>query len=771
MTPSEETTPLDLILDKWEEAFEEGNDIPPELLCNSYPELLETLREKINALKNAAFMDQKTGVVTVKREEDEDDADDPLISTVLDDKYRIDATIGKGGYGKVYRAFDLELERNVAIKISRHSKKKEGHRGADLLAEARKVAKLEHGGIVTVHDVGETEDGRPFIVSDLIKGGSLADVIENRRLDPNESARLVAKIADALHYAHQSGLIHRDIKPDNILLDHDSNPLITDFGIAQEQDECGRTASPIGTVPYMAPEQFSDDVPMDHRADIYSLGVVLYVLLAGKLPFNHPDYFRTIKQIQEQDPEPVYKHNSKVSDQLEAICLKCLAKNPEDRFASAAELQRAILQTTKEPRRYGTKVTVLAVLCLAVVVSYFTFQSIFSKSPSNNLGQVASEGNGTISTAGELTSYLGTKVFLSDWTTIIVVDPMAETIEYSFDNKQWELATDFSIGGVLASGTVENELIHDMSQTIYVRYTNIQGTLSPVYPVPVISVKRGSEATEKTLADMNQRVRDSMKDEKDDTNPNDLLNEATDEISAMDEANKMYAETMEELWAPEREREYAASLVGVTLYFNGHSDLSTGVNRSLPSTFEAWLQPSHVEKPNLRLPEREMDNVIHGEPSFEDTVGLLCGSTLSDEHHKTLSKLSLQVPSDQWSHVTTVYTGNETRFYLNGKLVATDPNPNDHSYSTVYIGRASVTSHIELNVPEHYGGQIRCMRISEGERYKDDFTPDKTFTPDNADAPYPAICIYDGTKIYTDENDRGRVTDLSGNDNDAMWRH
>lgn len=333
------------LLLQWEARWEHGEDVTAAQLCADQPELLEPLQRRIDRLKKMAWMT-----------EEEDDVEpmsatpDPLLGTTLSGRYRIEATVGEGGFGRVYRAFDLELQRPVAVKVARPERIAQTG-GGSLLEEARRAAKLRHPGIVAVHDVGQ-DNGAVFIVSDFIEGSDLAELISTNRPSPREAARLVADIADALHFAHEQGFIHRDIKPANILIDRQGRPLLADFGLAADTRQMARgIGATSGTLPYMAPEQVAGEVQLlGPRTDLYALGVVLYELLTGRLPFQG----RTPTALREQalfrQPVPPRSLNSAVLEEVEAVCLRCLAKHPADRFPSAAALAVALRSPTMKRR-------------------------------------------------------------------------------------------------------------------------------------------------------------------------------------------------------------------------------------------------------------------------------------------------------------------------------------------------------------------------------------------------------------------------------------
>lgn len=336
----------DLLL-QWEEAQERGEDLAAETLCADFPELTEIVAKRIAALRRMGWM---------TRPQNSTNQPDPKVGTTLAGRYRIDELIGEGGHGKVYRGFDPELQRPVAIKLPNDRRLNT----SDLLEEARKVARLRHPGIVTVYDVGQHE-GEPFIVSDLVSGTTLC---EAGPFTPQEAAYLIAEIAESLHAAHEQGFVHRDIKPANILIDQQGRPLLTDFGIATASGEA--QAQIAGTLPYMAPEQLGDaPAKGDARTDIWSLGVVLYELLTGKLPFDDPSPAKLSEQIRNHVPLPPRGINANIPPALEAVVLKCLAKAPEERYETAIQLAHE-LRTVGRSRR-TLRWVMLAVVFLAFV--------------------------------------------------------------------------------------------------------------------------------------------------------------------------------------------------------------------------------------------------------------------------------------------------------------------------------------------------------------------------------------------------------------------
>ena len=331
------------LLARWEEAWEHGTDIPAAELCADHAELLEAVERKIDRLKRMAWMDRSSGGNSSNGDDCMGDDTDSILGTTLAGRYQIEAFIAEGGFGRVYKAIDAELQRHVAVKVARGTK---ASGKMNLLEEARRAAKLRHAGIVQVIDVG-SEGDMTYIVSAFIDGPDLANLIEKDRPSPHEAARIVADVAEALHFAHREGFVHRDVKPENILLDKDRRPLLTDFGLAASFEEVVRRKGlRSGTLAYMSPEQVAGETQLiGPRSDIYALGVVLYELLTGRLPYQARTPGALREQVLFRQPISPRTMNPLVPEELEAACLRCLLKLPADRFMTAAELASALRAT------------------------------------------------------------------------------------------------------------------------------------------------------------------------------------------------------------------------------------------------------------------------------------------------------------------------------------------------------------------------------------------------------------------------------------------
>jgi serine/threonine protein kinase len=254
-------------------------------------------------------------------------------------RYRVERLLGEGGFGRVYLARDEQLQRLVAVKVPHPHLIASPQDANAYLAEARIAAGLDHPNIVPVFDVGSASRFPCFIVSKFIEGRTLAAAIRHERPTPRAAGVLVAAVADALQHAHQRSVIHRDIKPSNILLDAAGRPFVADFGLALRDQDVDHSPRYAGTPSYMSPEQArGEGHRVDGRTDIFSLGVVFYELLTGRLPFHSDSRARLLEQIAVHEPRPPRQWDDAIPKELERICLKALAKRVTERYTTAQEL-------------------------------------------------------------------------------------------------------------------------------------------------------------------------------------------------------------------------------------------------------------------------------------------------------------------------------------------------------------------------------------------------------------------------------------------------
>jgi eukaryotic-like serine/threonine-protein kinase len=268
--------------------------------------------------------------------------------SVVGDRYRVEARIGQGGMAEVFRGFDPVLNRTVAIKVLLPQFARDAGFVARFRREAQAAARLNQPNIVGVYDTGADGD-RQYIVMEFVEGRTLAEFLAGgRRLTPMQSVELTQKIGAALASAHAQGIVHRDIKPGNVMVTRDGTVKVMDFGIARMQTDitAPQTSSVIGTPTYLSPEQAQGQV-VDARSDLYSLGCVLYELLAGRPPFTGDTPVAiAYKQVNETPVTPS-THNADIPPRLDAVVMKCLAKNPANRYQSAEELS-ADLERVKQ---------------------------------------------------------------------------------------------------------------------------------------------------------------------------------------------------------------------------------------------------------------------------------------------------------------------------------------------------------------------------------------------------------------------------------------
>lgn len=299
-----------------------------------------------------------TELDTAKTESDSDSSADPLLGTTLAGRYEILSVIGSGAMGTVYQARHEAIERTVAVKVLHAHLTSEKSIKERFKKEAKAAGTLKHKHLIAVHDFGITPSGQPFLVMDFLEGESLDARIQREGSMPIERFITVFwQITKGLQHAHSKGFIHRDLKPSNVMLmksDDEDEPeiaIIVDFGIAKALNETGdsiekltKSGHCVGSPPYMSPEQCFGKA-LDARTDIYSLGCMMYECLSGKPPFDADSFIATLMKHIHEEPQPLRLGagaGSPLSDAIEQIVLKCLRKDPDDRFQNASEIIRLL---------------------------------------------------------------------------------------------------------------------------------------------------------------------------------------------------------------------------------------------------------------------------------------------------------------------------------------------------------------------------------------------------------------------------------------------
>src|SRR4051794_37087416 len=268
----------------------------------------------------------------------------------LSDRYELGEILGFGGMSEVHLARDLRLHRDVAIKVLRADLARDPSFYLRFRREAQNAAALNHPAIVAVYDTGEAEMATgplPYIVMEYVDGVTLRDIVHTEGPMPSKRAiEVIADACQALNFSHQHGIIHRDVKPANIMISKNGAVKVMDFGIARalaDANSVTQTAAVIGTAQYLSPEQARGE-KVDARSDVYSLGCVLYEILTGEPPFVGDSPVAVAYQHVREDPVPPSQRHNEISPELDAVVLKALAKNPENRYQSAAEMRADLVR-------------------------------------------------------------------------------------------------------------------------------------------------------------------------------------------------------------------------------------------------------------------------------------------------------------------------------------------------------------------------------------------------------------------------------------------
>jgi serine/threonine-protein kinase len=319
-----------------------GEAVELEEECKRAPQFAKDLRELWGVIMVARAAGSSSSMPpTLPSDHANDFPSGSLMLPARFGDYELREELGRGGMGVVYSAQQLSLNREVAVKMILRGQLASKADRERFEAEAQAAAKLDHPGIVPVYEVGELE-GRPYFSMKHVGGTTLAVRLAQGPLAPREAARMLARVARAIHFAHMRGVLHRDLKPSNILIDEHGEPHVTDFGLAKQITDAAsmtKTGAVLGTPAYMAPEQAAGQRgQVGPRSDVYSLGVILYHMLTGRPPFQAASPVDTVLMVLEQDPVPPRMLNPKADRDLEMICLRCLQKPMDLRYASAAAL-------------------------------------------------------------------------------------------------------------------------------------------------------------------------------------------------------------------------------------------------------------------------------------------------------------------------------------------------------------------------------------------------------------------------------------------------
>ena len=333
------------LLSELTDAICRGEPVDFGSVCNENPEYAGDLRK----LWGAVLVTDTAGAISdeAPRDTQAGSAEDSstrwrsLSLPVTIGDYQLIEEIGRGGMGVVFRAAQISLDREVAVKMILRGRLASEADLQRFLAEAAATAKLEHPNIVPVYDVGDF-DGRPYFSMQCVDGQTLKDRLSDGPIDPREAAEIVSKIARAVEFAHSQGVLHRDLKPSNILIAADGTPMIMDFGLAKQvdtDDGLTRSGMLVGTPAYMSPEQASAQRgAVGPASDVYSLGCVLYFALTGRAPFVAETSMELVMLVIEQDPPPPRALRPRLDRDLEMIVIRCLQKPIDLRYGSASKL-------------------------------------------------------------------------------------------------------------------------------------------------------------------------------------------------------------------------------------------------------------------------------------------------------------------------------------------------------------------------------------------------------------------------------------------------
>lgn len=313
---------------------------------------------------------------------------DRFIGTLISERFEIRSLLGAGSWGSVYRAHDTQLGRDVAVKVLHKFLAGKEPSAQRFLRESELVSKLNHPHIVTIYDRGSLANKQPFIVMEYLSGCSLGKIInQEKRLSPGRAIGIISQICDALHYAHSQGVVHRDLRPDNVIVLANDHVKLVDFGLAKmaETNAVSSSGSICGTPQFMSPEQCRSGI-VDARSDIYCLGLIMFNMLSGQMPFKAGTMFQMMSLHVHEQPPPLSQvcGDQPLPTALVDAVTRCLAKSPEDRFADCLEIKQAIQSSPSakvvvvaQPATPGDRASRLAigasVLIATIVIAIFAF--------------------------------------------------------------------------------------------------------------------------------------------------------------------------------------------------------------------------------------------------------------------------------------------------------------------------------------------------------------------------------------------------------------
>ena len=330
------------VLSSLTERLQGGESIELSDVVERFPNYKDELTELWPLVMLTEMAGENASPVDEKAAAKENELTEKQLPTTFGD-FELVEEIGRGGMGVVYRARQQSLGREVALKLILLDHLASETDRARFYAEARAAAKLEHPHIVPVYDLGDVQ-GRPYISMKLIEGSTLSSQLQNGHMDGKSAAKLLIPLCQAVQYAHENSVLHRDVKPSNIMINHEGQAFLTDFGLAKDLRETPtltRTGAVVGTPAYMPPEQASGQKPtLDPTSDVYSLGAVLYHMITGQPPFVGRTGLETVLMVMEQDPPSPRSLTRGLDRDLEMIILRCLQKPPDLRYASASALEQ-----------------------------------------------------------------------------------------------------------------------------------------------------------------------------------------------------------------------------------------------------------------------------------------------------------------------------------------------------------------------------------------------------------------------------------------------